>query len=144
MVGSDAGTYLCTSTPLLQARAHHGHSHLCNVEMPAIVRQYAIPRHVSAPLLYRHNLRLRDAYEVYCLRHPNRVSAVNPSTVMEGKVLDHIFFDDSAVACARVLRLGEITDLPNATCPSDHYMAGAILVPRPMGSKSASPVVTQP
>ncbi|KPI89143.1 endonuclease/exonuclease/phosphatase-like protein [Leptomonas seymouri] len=76
-----------------------------------------------------HAIRFSDAYAPYCYRHPSRVSAVNPSTSMEGKVLDHILYEDEHVVCGAVLRLGERQELPNARVPSDHYMIGAVLVP---------------
>ncbi|KPA85441.1 endonuclease/exonuclease/phosphatase-like protein [Leptomonas pyrrhocoris] len=76
-----------------------------------------------------HALRLSDAYAPYCHRHPSRVSAVNPSTNAEGKVLDHILYEDEHVVCGAVLRLGVRQELPNARVPSDHYMIGAVLVP---------------
>ncbi|CBZ28458.1 endonuclease/exonuclease/phosphatase-like protein [Leishmania mexicana MHOM/GT/2001/U1103] len=76
-----------------------------------------------------HKIRLSDAYAPYCYRHPSYVSAVNPSTNMEGKVLDHILYEDEHVVCGGVLRLGERQELPNARVPSDHYMIGSVLVP---------------
>ncbi|KAK7200978.1 endonuclease/exonuclease/phosphatase-like protein [Novymonas esmeraldas] len=76
-----------------------------------------------------HGIRFCDAYAPYCYRHPSKVSAVNPSTNMEGKVLDHILYEDEHVLCGGVLRLGERQELPNARVPSDHYMIGSVLVP---------------
>ncbi|KAG5498246.1 hypothetical protein JIQ42_03051 [Leishmania sp. Namibia] len=76
-----------------------------------------------------HKIRLSDAYAPYCYRHPSCVSAVNPSTNMEGKVLDHILYEDEHVVCGGVLRLGELQELPNARVPSDHYMIGSVLIP---------------
>lgn len=76
-----------------------------------------------------HAVRFSDAYAPYCHRHPTRVSAVNPSTNMEGRVLDHILYEDENVVCGAVLRLGEKQELPNARVPSDHYMIGALLIP---------------
>ncbi|CAC9502627.1 endonuclease/exonuclease/phosphatase-like protein [Leishmania infantum JPCM5] len=76
-----------------------------------------------------HKIRLSDAYAPYCYRHPSYVSAVNPSTNMEGKVLDHILYEDEHVVCGGVLRLGERQELPNARVPSDHYMIGSVLIP---------------
>jgi hypothetical protein len=76
-----------------------------------------------------HAVRFSDAYAPYCYRHPSRVSAVNPSTNMEGRVLDHVLYEDEYVVCGAVLRLGEKQELPNAHVPSDHYMVGAVLVP---------------
>ncbi|KAG5474329.1 hypothetical protein LSCM1_03109 [Leishmania martiniquensis] len=76
-----------------------------------------------------HTIHLSDAYAPYCYRHPSCVSAVNPSTNMEGKVLDHILYEDEHVVCGGVLRLGELQELPNARVPSDHYMIGSVLIP---------------
>ncbi|KAG5500418.1 hypothetical protein JKF63_03511 [Porcisia hertigi] len=91
---------------------------------------YTSPRS-SLPLIDEvvHSIRLSDAYAPYCYRHPSRVSAMNPSTNMEGKVLDHILYEDEHVVCGGVLRLGERQELPNARVPSDHYMIGSVLIP---------------
>ncbi|CAD2218965.1 hypothetical protein AGDE_12810 [Angomonas deanei] len=85
------------------------------------------PNNQRIPLT--HSIRLRDAYEGYCRRHPALVSAINPSTNMEGKVLDHILFEGDHFQCVRVMRLGKMQTLPCKDCPSDHYMVGAILEP---------------
>ncbi|XQJ28326.1 endonuclease/exonuclease/phosphatase-like protein [Leishmania guyanensis] len=76
-----------------------------------------------------HAIRLSDAYAPYCYRHPSSVSAVNPSTNGEGRVLDHILYEDEHVVCGGVLRLGELQEIPNARVPSDHYMIGSVLIP---------------
>lgn len=89
---------------------------------------------VSAKFI--HHLRLRDAYGPYCRRHPNRVSAVNPSTNMEGKVLDHILYEEGSMVCCSVLRLGELVQLPTGRIPSDHYMIGSVLAPLSDGEES--------
>ncbi|KEG14095.1 endonuclease/exonuclease/phosphatase [Trypanosoma grayi] len=77
-----------------------------------------------------HGLSLHDCYATYRERYPRRVSAVNPSTNGEGKVLDHIFLDEQHVACTAVLRLAGHAELPRRDCPSDHYPVGVIIVPR--------------
>ena len=97
---------------------------------PAALEE-ATPSHPAKGLIddVTHTVCFSDAYAPYCYRHPSRVSAVNPSTNMEGKVLDHILYEDEHVVCGAVLRLGQKQELPNAKVPSDHYMIGAVLVP---------------
>lgn len=76
---------------------------------------------------FAHRLRFQSSYEVYCRKHPRLVSAVNPSTNAEGKVLDHILFEPEGAQCLGVLRLGEHVELPTINIPSDHYPVGAVL-----------------
>lgn len=76
-----------------------------------------------------HGLLLHSAYKSYCARKPDRVSAVNPSSNNEGKVIDHILFEMDEMVCVSVGRLGARQDLPSKDCPSDHYPLAAILVP---------------
>ncbi|CCW68715.1 unnamed protein product [Phytomonas sp. Hart1] len=78
---------------------------------------------------FLHQIRFSDTYEAYCMSYPLFVSAVNPSTNMEGKVLDHILYEEDQLTCLSVLRLGDNRYLPTRTIPSDHYMVGALLVP---------------
>ncbi|CCW62378.1 unnamed protein product [Phytomonas sp. EM1] len=78
---------------------------------------------------FQHQIRFSDTYEVYCIYYPLSVSAVNPSTNMEGKVLDHILVEEGQLACLGVLHLGDNRHLPTRNIPSDHYIVGALLAP---------------
>ncbi|ORC89713.1 endonuclease/exonuclease/phosphatase [Trypanosoma theileri] len=95
-----------------------------NTEGEVARKRYRITESVG------HSLTLHDVYAAYRAQHSQCVSAVNPSTNGEGKVLDHILLDEQHVVCTAVLELSGLMDLPTKHCPSDHYPVGAIFAPR--------------
>lgn len=99
-------------------------------------------RRTSLPHI-THDLRFTDCYSLYCRRHPSRVSAVNPSTNNEGKVLDHVLVEEGSESCVAVLNLGEKRGLPNMQVPSDHYPVGVILAPA-TGLQKIQPLESSP
>lgn len=108
-----------------------------NAEARAPSLQYALGRRLLEPAFHtwgtaklrEHNLPLRLAYDEYLSRHPNKVSAMNPSTNAEGLVIDHVLYDPEALLCTMVGRLGDKAELPSAGVPSDHYPIAASFVP---------------
>jgi mRNA deadenylase 3'-5' endonuclease subunit Ccr4 len=108
-----------------------------NAEPTGASIRYALGRRLVEPAFQtwgtvkprEHSLALRLAYDEYILRHPNKVSAMNPSTNLEGKVIDHVLYDNEALLCTMVGRLGDRAELPSAGVPSDHYPIAASFTP---------------
>ena len=108
-----------------------------NAEASAMSLQYAVQHQLAGPAFAtwgtakprEHGLNLRLAYDEYIVRHPNKVTAMNPSTNLEGKVIDHILYDHEALVCSMVGRLGDRAELPSGGVPSDHYPIAATFVP---------------
>ena len=108
-----------------------------NAEAHAPSLRYALERQLSEPAFHTwgtsrprgHTLALRLAYDEYVSRHPQKVSAMNPSTNYEGKVIDHVLYDPEALMCTMVGKLGDRAELPSAGVPSDHYPIAASFTP---------------
>lgn len=135
---AETSTPLCTTSPGLSA-AHGGGGTPSVFTQPMMTPPSAFADWCAHPRT--HSLTLRDAYASYCARYTAKVSAVNPSTNGEGKVIDHILYDKTAMVCVAVAKLGERAEIPSRNIPSDHYPIAATLVPLHSVAFVAEPAV---